>query len=283
MCFRIIGRLCRSRYLERITKMKLTYPTYLSKKEQFVWENPTPFEREVHFEAVDLAAGESTKGSRVSGTKRRNILLMVSFHIKQVNYSNYRSSSPNRGWKWKTVWFRILVSPGINLALQQIPEIPILPTFAPAKSTCRCAYCRLIGGCSRSRTGATCNRVLASGARPQVWIVASKHTVSVRQNQGFLECPHVVYARDQSGAHWWNIKEQIEDYQFVNSRSQERSRDHLVDTQTFSMRESSAFFLQILHQLANGFFMSSETDSPYMDVSKNRGTPKWRVYNGKPY
>ena len=29
--------------------------------------------------------------------------------------------------------------------------------------------------------------------------------------------------------------------------------------------------------------MSSETDLPYMDVSKNRGTPKWMVYNGKPY
>jgi len=23
--------------------------------------------------------------------------------------------------------------------------------------------------------------------------------------------------------------------------------------------------------------------SRYMDVSKNRGTPKWMVYNGKPY
>lgn len=52
------------------TKMKLTYPTYLSKKEP-IWENPTPFEKEVHFEAVDLAAGESTKGSRVSETKLR--------------------------------------------------------------------------------------------------------------------------------------------------------------------------------------------------------------------
>lgn len=106
-----------------------------------------------------------------------------------------------------------------------IPEIPILPTFAPAKSTCRCAYCRLIGGCSRSRTGATCNRVLASGARPRCGLLF--------QNQGFLQRPNAIYARDQSGAHWWNIKEQIEDYQFVNSRSQEMSRDHLVDTPNY--------------------------------------------------
>ena len=124
-----------------------------------------------------------------------------------------------------------------------IPEIPILPTFAPAKSTCRCAYCRLIGGCSRSRTGATCNRVLARcfWCQAQVWIVASKHTVSVRQNQGFLECPHVVYARDQSGAHWWSIKEQIEDYQLKSILEVKRGQETIwLIPQTISLSESSA-------------------------------------------
>ena len=27
----------------------------------------------------------------------------------------------------------------------------------------------------------------------------------------------------------------------------------------------------------------NEASSQYMGVSKNRGTPKWMVYNGKPY
>ncbi len=30
--------------------------------------------------------------------------------------------------------------------------------------------------------------------------------------------------------------------------------------------------------VSNMFFVH-----PYLDVSKNKGTPKWMVYNGKPY
>ena len=43
----------------------------------------------------------------------------------------------------------------------------------------------------------------------------------------------------------------------------------------------------------NVFFFSQKTKwllgkptilgNPYMDVSKNIGTPKWMIYNGKPY
>ena len=31
------------------------------------------------------------------------------------------------------------------------------------------------------------------------------------------------------------------------------------------------------------FFLELYADTDYMGVSKNRGTPQWMVYNGKPY
>ncbi len=35
--------------------------------------------------------------------------------------------------------------------------------------------------------------------------------------------------------------------------------------------------------LNEGHFDRNDSRFPYMGVSKNTGTPKWMVYNGKPY